>query len=62
MKLELTKLSTIMNGEVFYSLPEPTEKIIDSVKYIEVTPDFKRFRFMRADTLKKVGKVTKNVP
>ena len=34
-------------------------KLIDDVKFIEVTPDFKQAQFVRADSLKSVGFVMK---
>ena len=33
------------------------EKTIDNVKFIEVTPDFKRAQYVRFDSLRPVGKV-----
>jgi len=38
---------------------ECLEKVIDSVRFIEVTPDFERVQFVRADSLKAVGSVMK---
>jgi len=60
-KVKFTKWVTLANGEVFYSLPVPNEKEIDGVKFIEVTPDFNRVLYVKADSVKKVGYITKNM-
>jgi hypothetical protein len=44
------------NDSVLYGLErDGWEKTIDGVKFIEVTPDFERALFVRADSLKSVG-------
>lgn len=35
------------------------EEMIDNVKFIEVTPDFKRVSMVRADSLRPTGSVVK---
>ena len=37
------------------------EKIIDGVKFIEVTPDFKTVQWVRADSLQACGCVSRDV-
>jgi len=45
---------------IFYHLEkEALEKVIDGVKFIEVTPDFERVQFVRIDSLKPVGFIMK---
>lgn len=42
--------------QVFYALErDAVEKLIDGAKFIEVTPDFVRVQFVRADSLKAIG-------
>ena len=44
------------NDLFFYGLErDGIEKVIDGIKFIEVTPDFERVQIVRADSLKPVG-------
>lgn len=45
---------------IFYALEhDGVEKLIDNVRFIEVTSDFSRVQFIRADSLKSIGFVDK---
>lgn len=45
---------------VLYGLEkDPLTKFIDGIKFIEVTPDFKRVQFVRLDSLKPTGSIVK---
>lgn len=47
---------------VVYALErDGLEKVTEGVRFIEVTPDFKRVQFVRADSLKAVGSIMKGV-
>jgi hypothetical protein len=48
------------NNIILYGLEKDgVEVTIDNVKYIEVSPDFKRVYKVRADSVKVVGKIVK---
>lgn len=53
------KHASIFDPElIMYSLEtDYVFKLIDDVKFIEVTPDFKRVQMVRADSLKPIGVV-----
>jgi len=55
------KYQSIYDPETeFYALERDVlEKMIDGARFIEVTPDFKRVQFVRADSLKAVGSIMK---
>lgn len=55
------KFQNIYDVEDFmYGLErDGVEKLIDGVRFIEVTPDFKRVQLIRADSLKPVGTIMK---
>lgn len=56
-KYEFIKYKNIYDESVIlYALKEDgVEKIVDGVRYIEVTPDFIRVHMIRADGLKPAG-------
>lgn len=60
-KHKFLKYQSVYDQElIVYGLEtDGVEVMIDHVKYIEVTPDFKNVTKMRADSLKVVGHVTK---
>lgn len=55
------KYQSLYDQEVFLFALEHdgVERLIDGVKFIEVTPDFVRVQFIRADSLKPVGIIVK---
>lgn len=55
------KYQSIYDPEIiFFALDKDVlEKTIDGARFIEVTPDFNRVQFVRADSLKAVGSVMK---
>lgn len=61
-KLKFNKFVTIATGDEYYALAaDPQKKNIDGIEYLEVTPDFKRFHFIRVDSLKKIDSVMKTI-
>ena len=62
-KLKFNRYVTTASNDVYFALAnDPQKKPIDGIEYIEVTSDFKRSVFIKADSLKKVDSVVKNVP
>ncbi len=61
MKYRFNKYQSIYDSElIFYGLAEDGyEVVLDGVRYIEVTTDFKRVQKVAADGLKVVGHVEK---
>lgn len=57
-KMKFDKYITIATGDEYFCLGKPEEKDIDGVKYFQVTPDFHRAAWIRADALKKNGNIT----
>lgn len=59
MVYKFIKHANIFDPEqIVYSLEtDYVFKLIDNVKFIEVTPDFKRVQMVRADSLKPIGAV-----
>ena len=62
-QVKFIKYSSIYDSElVFYALDkDAVEKTIDDVKFIEVTPDFKRVQMVRIDSLKANGFIMKGL-
>lgn len=62
-KLKFNRYATIHTNDMYYALAvDPQKKLIEGIEYTEVTPDFKRFHFIRSDSLKKIDSVMRNVP
>ncbi len=61
MKVKLTKWLCIATGEEYYSEQIPTEKMIGDEKFIEITQNFKSAHFIKFDSLKKNGTITKEL-
>lgn len=61
MQIELTKWICESSGEEYYSDVSPTEKMIGSEKFIEVTQNFKQVHFIRFSSLRKNGILTKDI-
>ncbi len=56
MKMIFNKYSSLLNAhEEYFALEDAVEKIIDNVKYLEITQDFKRINYIREDSLCKTG-------
>lgn len=54
-RLKFDRYETTASGDVYFCIGKPEEKDIEGVKYIQVTPDFQRAAWIRADSVKKNG-------
>ena len=59
MKARLIKWECQATGDIFFSEDPPQTKDIEQERFIEVTTDFKRAHYIKADSVKKIGSITK---
>ena len=62
MRVVFNKYKSLIDAsEEYYALDDAVEKVIDNIKYLEITQDFKRVNYIREDMITKVGIVEKEL-